>query len=116
MLPSASILQQIGFGVLFAVAVVWAVAMTRLLRRGRYEAAMRRDRREMRERYGLRGPGRLPSAAPGVSPAGGPSSPELLGSVPRQTGPAGPPAECVELSAAERAAFEGLVRQLTSRS
>ncbi|MDC7338527.1 hypothetical protein PQR15_20895 [Streptomyces lydicus] len=66
MLPSASILQQIGFGVLFAVAVVWAVAMTRLLRRGRYEAAMRRDRREMRERYGLRGPGGLPSAAPGL--------------------------------------------------
>ncbi|MFI2260674.1 hypothetical protein [Streptomyces tubercidicus] len=45
-----------------------------------------------------------------------PVQPELLGSVPRQTGPGGPPSECVELSAAERAAFEGLVRQLSSRS
>lgn len=105
MLPSASILQQIGFGVLFALAVVWVVGVTRLLRRGRYEAAMRRDRREMRARYAAHDPEETPS-----------SSPELLGSVPRQTGPAGPPAECVELSAAEREAFEGLVRQLTSRS
>ncbi|MEU5209550.1 hypothetical protein [Streptomyces sp. NPDC020742] len=104
MLPSVSILQQIGFGVLFAVAVLWVVVMTRLLRRGHYEAAMRRDHREMRLRYGRRGP------------ADRPAPPELLGSVPRQTGPAGPPAECVQLSAAERAAFEGLVRQLTSRS
>ncbi|MFG2285895.1 hypothetical protein ACGFOU_07490 [Streptomyces sp. NPDC048595] len=104
MLPSASILQQIGLGVLFALAVAWVVAMTRLLRRGRYEAAMRRDRREMRTRYAVRGREEPPTA------------PELLGSVPRQTGTAGPPAECVELSAAERAAFEGLVRQLSSRS
>ncbi|MGW1378911.1 hypothetical protein ACWD6P_32225 [Streptomyces sp. NPDC002446] len=116
MLPSASILQQIGLGVLFALAVVWAVGLARLLRRGRYEAAMRRDRREMRVRYAVRGPEEAPSPARGSGRAGEPFSPELLGSVPRQTGPAGPPAECVELSAAERTAFEELVRQLTSRS
>ncbi|MEU8680600.1 hypothetical protein [Streptomyces sp. NPDC048611] len=121
MLPSVSILQQIGFGALVAVGVVWAVAITRLLRRGRYEAALRRDQREMRARYGPRGRfapggpyGRRESAGP---PADGlPAQPELLGSVPRQTGPDGPPSECVELSDAERAAFEGLVRQLSSRS
>ncbi|MEU3990726.1 hypothetical protein [Streptomyces platensis] len=121
MLPSASILQQIGLGVLVAVGVVWAIGITRLLRRGRYEAALRRDQREMRARYASRGrfaPGGS-FAAPepeGLSGAGLPGQPELLGSVPRQTGPGGPPSECVELSAAERAAFEGLVRQLTSRS
>src|SRR4051794_19671525 len=104
MLPSVSILQQIGLGVLLAVAVLWVVGIVRLLRNGRYEAAMRRDRHEMRMRYATPAPERLPEP------------PELLGSVPRQTGPAGPPAECVELSAAEREAFEELVRQLTSRS
>ncbi|MEV5122200.1 hypothetical protein AB0K49_05270 [Streptomyces decoyicus] len=109
MLPSASILQQIGLGVLLAVAIVWTVGLARLLRRGRYEAAMWRDQREMRARYAPRGR----FAPPG--PEGLPAHPELLGSVPRQTGPAGPPSECVELSAAERAAFAGLVRQLTSR-
>ncbi|MFG2829944.1 hypothetical protein ACGFWI_21175 [Streptomyces sp. NPDC048434] len=110
MLPSASILQQIGLGVLLAVAIVWVVGLARLLRRGRYEAAMCRDQREMRARYAPGG--RL--APPGTE--GLPAQPELLGSVPRQTGPAGPPSECVELSADERAAFEGLVRRLTSRS
>ncbi|MGW7021825.1 hypothetical protein OG754_23355 [Streptomyces decoyicus] len=110
MLPSASILQQIGLGVLLAVGIVWAVGLARLLRRGRYEAAMWRDQREMRARYASRGR----FAPPG--PEELPAHPELLGSVPRQTGPAGPPSECVELSAAERAAFAGLVRQLTSRS
>ncbi|WP_066933248.1 hypothetical protein [Streptomyces sp. NBRC 110611] len=106
MLPSVSILQQIGLGVLLTVAVVWAVVLVRLLRYGRYETAMRRDRREMRARYTERGRG--PEEVPAV--------PELLGTVPRQTGPAGPPAECVQLTAEEREAFEGLVRQLTSRS
>ncbi|MGI5258354.1 hypothetical protein [Streptomyces angustmyceticus] len=110
MLPSASILQQIGLGVLLAVALVWTLGLARLLRRGRYETAMWRDQREMRARYAPRG--RL--APPG--PAALPAQPGLLGSVPRQTGPAGPPSECVELSAAERAAFEGLVRQLSGRS
>ncbi|MFJ5799097.1 hypothetical protein [Streptomyces decoyicus] len=110
MLPSASILQQIGLGVLLAVAIVWAVGLARLLRRGRYEAAMWRDQREMRARYAPRGR----FAPPGLEAL--PVHPQLLGSVPRQTGPAGPPSECVELSAAERAAFAGLVRQLTSRS
>ncbi|REK86021.1 hypothetical protein DY245_34860 [Streptomyces inhibens] len=122
MLLSASILQQIGFALLFALGVLWAVGMIRLLRRGRYEAAMRRDRREMRARYAPRGPRgpqgsygqpRSGSELPGHGPA---VPPELLGSVPRQTGPAGPPSECVELSAAERETFEELVRQLTSRS
>ncbi|MEV6568431.1 hypothetical protein [Streptomyces kronopolitis] len=106
MLP-VSIVQQIALGVVFALAVVWTAGLTRMLRRGRYEAAMWRDRQEMRTRYAPRGrfawPG--PDALPG--------RPELLGSVPRQTGPAGPPSECVELSEAERTAFEGLVRQLT---
>lgn len=116
MLPSVSILQQIGLGVLLAVAVVWTVGLVRLLRRGRYEAAMRRDRREMRLRYGMRAPKERPSTPLGFAQAEGSPSPELLGSVPRQTGPGGPPAECVELSAEEQEAFEGLVRQLTSRS
>ncbi|UKY50783.1 hypothetical protein [Streptomyces inhibens] len=119
MLLSASILQQIGFALLFALGVLWAVGMIRLLRRGRYEAAMRRDRREMRARYAPRGPqgssGR-PLSGPELPGHGPAVPPELLGSVPRQTGPAGPPSECVELSAAERETFEELVRQLTSRS
>lgn len=116
MLPSVSILQQIGLGVLLTVAVVWTVGLVRLLRRGRYEAAMRRDRWEMRMRYATRAPEELPPAAAGFAQAEGSPSPELLGSVPRQTGPGGPPAECVELTAEEQEAFEGLVRQLTSRS
>ncbi|PJJ02542.1 hypothetical protein BX264_2889 [Streptomyces sp. 2333.5] len=107
MLP-VSIVQQIGLGVLFALAVVWTVGLTRMLRRGRYEAALWRDQQEMRARYAPRGR----SARPG--PEALPGGPELLGSVPRQTGPPGPPSECVQLSDAERTAFEGLVRQLTS--
>ncbi|MGW8553732.1 hypothetical protein [Streptomyces tubercidicus] len=129
MLPSVSILQHIGLGVLVALGVIWAVGISRLLRRGRYEAALRRDQREMRARYAswgrfAPGNGRFASGGPmspggpfaARGPEGLPVQPELLGSVPRQTGPGGPPSECVELSAAERAAFEGLVRQLTSRS
>ncbi|MGX1974991.1 hypothetical protein [Streptomyces kronopolitis] len=108
MLP-ASIVQQIALGVVFALAVVWTAGLIRMLRRGRYEAAVWRDRQEMRTRYAPRGR----SAWPG--PEALPGRPELLGSVPRQTGPAGPPAECVELSEAERTAFEGLVRRLTGR-
>lgn len=109
MLP-VSIVQQIGLGVVFALAVVWTAGLTRMLRRGRYEGAMWRDRQEMRTRYAPRGR----SAWPG--PSALPGRPELLGSVPRQTGPSGPPSECVELSEAERTAFEVLVRQLTSPS
>ncbi|MFE1171526.1 hypothetical protein [Streptomyces sp. NPDC058773] len=116
MLPSVSILQQIGLGVLVAVGALWAVGMVRLLRRGRYEAALRRDQREMRARYASRGWLAEDGLAAAPGPAGPPGQPELLGSVPRQTGPDGPPSECVELSPAERAAFAGLVRQLTSRS
>lgn len=107
MLP-VSIVQQIGLGVVFALAVVWTAGLTRMLRRGRYEAAMWRDRQEMRTRYAPRGRPAWPG--PGALPG----RPELLGSVPRQIGPAGPPSECVELSEAERTAFEVLVRQLTS--
>ncbi|MFG2139540.1 hypothetical protein [Streptomyces sp. NPDC048650] len=85
MLPSVSILQQVTLAALLVATVAWAVALVRLLRRARQQAAAGRGR------------------------------PRLLGSVPRQTGPAGPPSESVELSAAEREAFAGLVRQLTGR-
>ncbi|MFG2889813.1 hypothetical protein [Streptomyces sp. NPDC048248] len=84
--PSVALLQQIGFAVLLVALVVWVAGLLRLMRRERDEA-----------------------------PAGG-GAKELLDSVPRQTGPAGPPSESVQLSEAEREAFAGLVRQLTSRS
>ncbi|WP_043264756.1 hypothetical protein [Streptomyces sp. CT34] len=88
--PSVSILQQIGLGVLLVVVVLWTVGLVRLTRRDEHEdTAGRPASRRSRD---------------------------LLGSVPRQTGPGGPASESVELSAAEREAFEGLVRQLTSRS
>ncbi|MFH8403517.1 hypothetical protein ACH4FX_01915 [Streptomyces sp. NPDC018019] len=82
MLPSVSLLQQIGLVILLAVTIGWAVGQARIVRRHRFELP------------GGRGPG------------------PLLRAVPRQTGPAGPPSERVELSAAEREAFAGLVRQL----
>ncbi|MEU4202483.1 hypothetical protein [Streptomyces sp. NPDC045470] len=82
MLPSVPLLQQIGLAILLTVTVGWAVSQARLVRRHRYGA-----------------------------PAGNGTRP-LLRAVPRQTGPAGPPSERVELSAAEREAFAGLVRQL----
>ncbi|ARF55774.1 hypothetical protein [Streptomyces gilvosporeus] len=85
MIPSVSILQQVMLAVLLAATVAWALALVRLVRRARHLASAGRGRRR------------------------------LLGSVPRQTGPGGPPSECVELSAAEREAFAGLVRQLTGR-
>ncbi|KUL33662.1 hypothetical protein ADL22_32435 [Streptomyces sp. NRRL F-4489] len=83
MLPSVSILQQIGLGVLLVVVVLWAVGLLRLTRRGHHPARPRRAHRR-------------------------------IGAVPRQTGPGGPPSENVELTPAERAAFDDLVRQLTS--
>ncbi|KAA6221334.1 hypothetical protein CP973_04510 [Streptomyces albofaciens JCM 4342] len=82
MLPSVSLLQQIGLAILLAVTIGWAVGQARVVRRHRFEIP--------------RGSGPRP----------------MLGAVPRQTGPAGPPSERVELSAAEREAFAGLVRQL----
>ncbi|MFI2237048.1 hypothetical protein [Streptomyces chrestomyceticus] len=82
MLPSVPLLQQIGLAILLTVTVGWAVSQARLVRRHRFG-----------------------------SPAGNGTRP-LLRAVPRQTGPAGPPSERVELSAAEREAFAGLVRQL----
>ena len=97
MLPSFSILQQIGLVVLLVATVVWVVGLVLLAgpTRGRKRpgAAQRSGRPQPRG-----------SGAP------------LLGAVPRQTGPAGPPSESVELSAAEREAFAGLVRQLTGGS
>ncbi|WP_405742664.1 hypothetical protein OG422_12185 [Streptomyces sp. NBC_01525] len=85
MLLSVEILQLIGFAVLGVASVVWVVGLLRLLRREERRAAAGRGGRA------------------------------LLDRVPRQTGPAGPPAECVELTAAEREAFALLVRQLTRR-
>ncbi|MEU2790136.1 hypothetical protein [Streptomyces sp. NPDC007100] len=85
MLPSVSLLQQIGLAILLAVTVVWAASLARIARRTRFEVTS--------------GPGPRPT----------------LGAVPRQTGPAGPPSERVELSAAEREAFAGLVRQWDGR-
>ncbi|MEW1654493.1 hypothetical protein [Streptomyces sp. NPDC093707] len=91
MLPSVSILQQIGLGVLLVVVVLWAVGLIRLTRRGH---------------YGAGGPDGPPA----------PRSRARLDAVPRQTGPGGPPSENVELTPAERRAFDDLVRQLSSRS
>ncbi|MFJ9414589.1 MULTISPECIES: hypothetical protein [unclassified Streptomyces] len=85
MLPSVSILQHVILAVLLVATVAWFVALARLVRRARGQAAADRAR------------------------------PRRLGSVPRQTGPAGPPSESVELSPAEREAFALLVRQLTGR-
>ncbi|MGW1837877.1 hypothetical protein [Streptomyces sp. NPDC002067] len=85
MLLSASTFQLIGFAVLGVASVLWVAGLLRLLRREEHRAATARDGRA------------------------------LLDRVPRQTGPAGPPAECVELTAAEREAFALLVRQLTRR-
>ncbi|MFE6690295.1 hypothetical protein ACFVFQ_27985 [Streptomyces sp. NPDC057743] len=89
MLPSVSILQQIGLGVLLVV-VLWAVGLIRLTRPGHHPTA----------------PGRRPARRPRAR----------LDAVPRQTGPGGPPAENVELTPDERQAFDDLVRQLTSHS
>ncbi|WP_411121630.1 hypothetical protein [Streptomyces sp. x-19] len=90
MVPSVSILQQIGLGVLLVVVVLWAVGLVRLTRRGTYGAP---------------------------TPYGRPSrSRARLDAVPRQTGPGGPPSENVDLTPAERQAFDDLVRQLSSRS
>jgi hypothetical protein len=85
MLLSVETLQLIGFAVLGVASVIWVVGLLRLLRREERRTATGRDGRP------------------------------LLNRVPRQTGPAGPPAECVELTAAEREAFALLVRQLTRR-
>ncbi|MEV0368350.1 hypothetical protein AB0I10_00700 [Streptomyces sp. NPDC050636] len=86
MLPAVSILQLIGFAVLLVAMVTWVTGLVRLSRRERAEASGRLRRQQ------------------------------LLSSVPRQAGPGGPPWESVELSAAEREAFAGLVRRLTRRS
>ncbi|MFK8847211.1 hypothetical protein [Streptomyces sp. Ac-502] len=86
MFPSVPLLQQIGLAILLTVTVGWAVSQARLVRRHRF-------------------------GAPAPAPTGNGTRP-LLRAVPRQTGPAGPPSERVELSAAEREAFAGLVRQL----
>ncbi|GAA2683669.1 hypothetical protein [Streptomyces lunalinharesii] len=91
MVPSVSILQQIGLGVLLVVVVLWAVGLVRLTRRGTYGTPTSYGRRPPRSRA-------------------------RLDAVPRQTGPGGPPSENVDLTPAERQAFDDLVRQLSSRS
>ncbi|MET9733183.1 hypothetical protein ABZZ79_21810 [Streptomyces sp. NPDC006458] len=75
-----SILQWAGVAVLAVGAAACAVGLSRMLRRGRFEAAARAPR-----------------------PVG-------LPALPRQRR-AGPELESVELTAAERDAFAGLVRQ-----
>ncbi|MGG2462452.1 hypothetical protein ACO0M4_21985 [Streptomyces sp. RGM 3693] len=91
MLPSVSILQQIGLGILLVVVVLWAVGLVRLTRRGNHGTAAPYRQRPPRSRA-------------------------RLDAVPRQTGPGGPASENVDLTPAERQAFDDLVRQLTSRS
>ncbi|MFJ9615682.1 hypothetical protein [Streptomyces noursei] len=91
MLPSVSILQQIGLGVLLVIVVLWAVGLIRLTRRGYHGTATPFRRRPPRTRI-------------------------RLDAVPRQTGPGGPASENVDLTPAERQAFDDLVRQLSSRS
>ncbi|AJC57813.1 hypothetical protein [Streptomyces sp. 769] len=91
MLPSVSILQQIGLGVLLVIVVLWAVGLIRLTRRGQHGTTTPFRRRPARTRV-------------------------RLDAVPRQTGPGGPASENVDLTPAERQAFDDLVRQLSSRS
>ncbi|MYT31024.1 MULTISPECIES: hypothetical protein [unclassified Streptomyces] len=93
MLPSVSILQQIGLGVLLVIVVLWAVGLIRLTRRGHYGAGAPFSFRRRPPRARIR-----------------------LDAVPRQTGPGGPASENVDLTPAERQAFDDLVRQLSSRS
>ncbi|MFH8346141.1 hypothetical protein [Streptomyces sp. NPDC018045] len=96
MFPSVPLLQQIGLAILLTVTVGWAASQARIVRRHRFGTP-----------HGNRA-GRGTGYGAGDGIGAGP----LLRAVPRQTGPAGPPSERVELSAAEREAFAGLVRQL----
>lgn len=128
MLPSVSVLPQIGLAVLFLATVVWAVGLVRMLRRDRLGVApWRTPEAQNRKTQGIEGTEGT-AGAEGTAAAGGASGTEgadgaegagraqgtaLLPAVPRQ---AGPPSERVELSADERAAFEGLVRRLTARN
>ncbi|MEW2392159.1 hypothetical protein AB0933_27755 [Streptomyces venezuelae] len=82
MLQDVSIVQQIGVAVLAVATVVWAVGLVRMMRKDRYE-------------------GPFDAEAWGQAPS--------LRALPAQQGP--PRNETVELTADERAAFAGLVRQ-----
>ncbi|MFJ5777881.1 hypothetical protein [Streptomyces sp. NPDC093094] len=82
-----SILQWAGVAFLALAAVVWVAGLTRILRRGRFEAT-----------------------AWNPAPAWNPAS-AALPALPGQRR-AGPDLESVELTPAEQDAFAGLVRQL----
>ncbi|MET8688430.1 hypothetical protein ABZV77_29910 [Streptomyces sp. NPDC004732] len=83
MLQDVSIVQQIGVAVLAVATVVWAVGLVRVMRKDRF------DMEAWRQTPSLRAP--------------------ALRALPAQQGP--PRTETVELTADERAAFAGLVRQ-----
>ncbi|MEV7191056.1 hypothetical protein AB0N81_04490 [Streptomyces sp. NPDC093510] len=91
MLRDVSIVQQIGVSVLAVATVVWAVGLVRVMRKDRFDAEAWRQSRPL-------------GASPGsrLRASGG-------GVISAQPGP--PRAETVELTADERAAFAGLVRQ-----
>ncbi|MEV5596983.1 hypothetical protein [Streptomyces sp. NPDC052496] len=109
MFPSVPLLQQIGLAILLTVTVGWAVSQARIVRRHRYGAPSGSG--DFRGTPAKRDFG-APSGNGGFGVTPGSGTRPLLRAVPRQTGPAGPPSERVELSAAEREAFAGLVRQL----
>lgn len=86
MLQNVSILQQTGVAVLAAATVVWAVGLVRVMRRDQADVDVWRQSHSQ------------------------PHSPsQALRALPAQAGP--PHAEAAELTADERAAFAGLVRQ-----
>lgn len=93
MLQDVSTIQQIGVAVLAVATVVWAVGLVRVMRRERPGRSGPFDRFERFERLDVEGWGQ---ARP-------------LRALPVQQGP--PRAETVELTADERDAFAGLVRQ-----
>lgn len=86
MLQNVSFLQQAGVAVLAATTVVWAVGLVRVMRRDQADKGVWRQSRSHPQ-----------------------SRPQALSALPAQAGPPG--AETAELTADERAAFAGLVRQ-----
>ncbi|MEU8957565.1 hypothetical protein AB0C93_25035 [Streptomyces sp. NPDC048518] len=90
MLQEVSTIQQIGVAVLAVATVVWAVGLVRVMRR---ERPGRPGGFERFERLDVEGWGQA----------------QPLHALPVQQGP--PRAEAVELTADERDAFAGLVRQ-----
>ncbi|WP_399926203.1 hypothetical protein [Streptomyces kanamyceticus] len=88
MLQDVSIVQQIGVAALAVATVAWAVGLVRVMRRERPDVETWRQAQGLQSLQGLR-------------------------ALPGQQGP--PRAEAVELTADERAAFAGLVRQFGKR-